>query len=139
MVGPNWPAGGEIDIIEGVNSNTANQMTLHTSPGCAVSSSDGARSSLLSQDCDATINGNTGCGFRASAANSYGSGFNANNGGVYATEWTSAAINIWFFPRGAIPSDVLGDSPDPMEHPRCDMGRIRLRLGLRVQRHVARF
>lgn len=35
MYGPNWPASGEIDIIEGVNLNTHNSITLHTSPGCS--------------------------------------------------------------------------------------------------------
>jgi hypothetical protein len=30
MLGPNWPYGGEIDIIEGVNSNVVNLMSLHT-------------------------------------------------------------------------------------------------------------
>jgi beta-glucanase (GH16 family) len=28
-----WPAGGEIDIIEGVNDESPNHSTLHTSPG----------------------------------------------------------------------------------------------------------
>jgi hypothetical protein len=31
MVGPNWPNGGEIDIIEGVNTNNADQVRV-----CAV-------------------------------------------------------------------------------------------------------
>ncbi len=29
-VGPSWPQSGEIDIIEGINNSTTNQMTLHT-------------------------------------------------------------------------------------------------------------
>ena len=28
-------------------------------------------------------------------------------------EWTSSAISIYFFPRGSVPSDVLGSSPNP--------------------------
>lgn len=32
---------------------------------------------------------------------------------MYATEWTSAAINIWFFSRGYIPPDIVEGSPDP--------------------------
>lgn len=35
-VGPEWPSNGEIDIIEGVNSQQANSMALHTTPGCSI-------------------------------------------------------------------------------------------------------
>eukprot|EP00456_Euglypha_rotunda_P017023 TRINITY_DN1574_c0_g1_i13.p1 TRINITY_DN1574_c0_g1~~TRINITY_DN1574_c0_g1_i13.p1 ORF type:complete len:223 (-),score=35.69 TRINITY_DN1574_c0_g1_i13:17-685(-) len=38
MVGPNWPNGGEIDIIEGVDKQTQVLTTLHTSDGCDMSS-----------------------------------------------------------------------------------------------------
>jgi hypothetical protein len=44
---------------------------------------------------------------------SYGLDFNANNGGIYATEWTSDYIRIWFFPRSSIPSDITLGNPDP--------------------------
>lgn len=34
LVGPNWPNDGEIDIIEGVNNQVGNDMTLHTGKLC---------------------------------------------------------------------------------------------------------
>ena len=40
-------------------------------------------------------------------------GFDAIGGGVYATEWTSTAISIYFFPRNAIPADITSGNPDP--------------------------
>ena len=36
LVGPDWPNGGEIDIIEGVNNQIYDQSTLHTSSGCTM-------------------------------------------------------------------------------------------------------
>ncbi|KAF2814246.1 uncharacterized protein BDZ99DRAFT_410664 [Mytilinidion resinicola] len=36
MFGPNWPASGEADLLEGANDQSNNIMTLHTSAGCAV-------------------------------------------------------------------------------------------------------
>lgn len=44
---------------------------------------------------------------------SYGKGLNDNGGGVFATEWTSDHIQVHFFPRGSVPSDVLGNAPNP--------------------------
>ena len=89
--GPNWPAGGEIDIIEGVNDYTNNQATLHTNPGCTMSSTNSATlgisgSALGGTDCSASNTGNAGCGIRANTNNSFGAGFNANGGGVYASK-----------------------------------------------------
>lgn len=100
--GPDWPNNGEIDIIEGVNTQSGNKMTMHTGQGC----------SLLGKDCNAD-GGKQGCGTDPEDSQSYGDGFNRNKGGIYALEWTSDALNIWFFPRGSEPDGVLGDAPDP--------------------------
>ena len=38
---------------------------------------------------------------------------NENGGGVWAMEWTSELINVWFFSRDAIPDDITNENPDP--------------------------
>lgn len=111
--GPSWPNQGEIDIIEGVNDYATNQMTLHTSAGCTMSGTGAASTSkVLTSNCNSG-NGYTGCGTSTSDTQSYGAGFNQNNGGVYAMEWTSDAIQIYFFPRSAIPADITSGNPTP--------------------------
>ncbi|KAI9741089.1 MAG: hypothetical protein M1834_002802 [Cirrosporium novae-zelandiae] len=119
MVGPDWPSNGEIDIIEGVNSQTTNDMTLHTGVDCSISNtssilSDFSTSSkVTSTNCDVSSGSNTGCQIASTETNTYGDGFNSAGGGVYATEWTSDAITIWFFSQGSVPSDISSGSPDP--------------------------
>ncbi|KAI8679781.1 hypothetical protein NCS57_00256700 [Fusarium keratoplasticum] len=114
--GPNWPSGGEIDIIEGANLAYTNTMSGHTAEGCQLDPADedlfsGERRNL---DCFVGTD-NIGCGFNppSSDTSSYGDGFNAANGGVYAMEWDSEYIKIWHFPRGAIPADIEDKRPDP--------------------------
>ncbi|KAI0136584.1 concanavalin A-like lectin/glucanase domain-containing protein [Xylariales sp. AK1849] len=102
-----WPNAGEIDIIEGVNSASSTTFTLHTSAECSFSQGN----------CNAG-NGNDGCGEQINDTQTYGAGFNEIGGGVYAVEWTSEAISIWFFPRsGSIPSDIAAGNPDPTSWP----------------------
>ncbi|KAK3117398.1 hypothetical protein LTR53_001312 [Teratosphaeriaceae sp. CCFEE 6253] len=116
MVGPNWPNAGEIDIIEGVNSQATNAMTLHTGPDCAITDNGAFSGSIVTPSCDvnaAAQNANAGCSIDTPDTQSYGAGFNANNGGVYATNYAADAISVYFFPRGAIPADIAGGSPDP--------------------------
>lgn len=72
---------------------------MHTSDGC----------SFAGKNCK----GNQGCSQTGGGSSSYGDGFNANNGGVYAMEWTSDHLDIWFFGRDNVPEGVSGDSPDP--------------------------
>jgi len=109
-VGPNWPAGGEIDVIEGVNVNNNDQTTLHTNAGCSMASEDRSKFSgnLVNADCQ----GNTGCGI-TTGSGSYGASFNSHQGGVFAMEWTSQFIQTFYWPRGSIPADVNSASPNP--------------------------
>ncbi|ETN37396.1 uncharacterized protein HMPREF1541_08387 [Cyphellophora europaea CBS 101466] len=128
-VGPNWPNSGEIDIIEGVNSQSSNAMALHTSSGCSISAGGGNGSgwgnvgaqnamsgTIVTPNCDVAAQGqaaNAGCSIKSSDTSTYGSGFNAAGGGIYATEWTSSTIKIWAFTRGNIPADIASGNPIP--------------------------
>jgi len=123
LVGPNWPNNGEIDIIEGVNSQTSVDTTLHTSNGCTQSSSTNmftgkwglgtngqpATNCYISAPNQAN---NQGCGIVGNEG-SYGQPFNAGGGGVYVTEWTGSYIQIFFFSRNNIPKDITADMPNP--------------------------
>jgi hypothetical protein len=157
-VGDSWPTNGEIDIIEGVNSQKSNSMALHTNPGCSINdvgnappgipngpggmpgrpggpqggppngppfgdlpgNIDPARrrfsGSLKTPNCDVHAPGqgtNVGCAIASADDTTYGDGFNAAGGGVYATEWTAEAISIYHFSRANIPADINAGTPDP--------------------------
>jgi len=117
--GPDWPDGGEIDIVEGVNDYTNNQATIHTDVGCTLPTSNSTTLAISGTvvgggtDCAALTTGNQGCGVRASTNNSFGAGFNANGGGVYAMKWDTTGIAVYFFPRGSVPPDITADAPQP--------------------------
>ncbi|KIK67120.1 glycoside hydrolase family 16 protein [Collybiopsis luxurians FD-317 M1] len=94
-----WPLGGEIDIIEGVNLNSNNLASLHTSPGCSMGdkrmqsgqvSFSHSPSLPVSPNCDSAVNSNQGCGVASTIKNSYGSGFNNNGGGCVPDEIRNA-------------------------------------------------
>ncbi|KAB5518842.1 hypothetical protein GE09DRAFT_1155531 [Coniochaeta sp. 2T2.1] len=115
MYGADWPNNGEIDIIEGANTALKNIMAGHTKEGCTLPPT-GFTGSQGNTDCTSPgNNGNIGCGYVAPSSDdfSYGDGFNAIGGGVYALEWTDEAIKIWNFPRTAIPADITNKQPDP--------------------------
>ncbi|KAL1601747.1 hypothetical protein SLS60_006662 [Paraconiothyrium brasiliense] len=114
-----WPKGGEIDLLEGVNLDSAAAVTLHTSDGCAVdngTSSIQSRAetafmgSMSTSNCDVAAEDqdkNVGCSIKApelTAQNNlatYGTDFNNAGGGVYAMEWTDSSISVWFLPRNS--------------------------------------
>ncbi|CAI7595483.1 unnamed protein product [Penicillium glandicola] len=115
MLGSNWPNNGEIDIIEGVNEQSQNQMALHTSDGCTVNNT-GFTGTLATSNCYVEASGqseNSGCSIQSDSTQSYGTGFNNVGGGVYATEWTGSAITAWFFPSYAVPADITSGTPNP--------------------------
>ena len=115
MVGPDWPNQGEIDIIEGVNQQQTNDMTLHTGPGCSISNTNKMTqgSTVASTSCVSGGSNNKGCQITTDQQNTYGDGFNNAGGGTYATEWTSSGISIYFWSADSAPSDVTNGSPDP--------------------------
>ena len=86
-------------------------MTLHTGPGVQLSSVADFSGKLQGTNCEGT----QGCQILDSSNLTFGAAFNNNGGGVYATEWTSSFIKIWFFPRGSIPSDIASPPPNPSD------------------------
>ncbi|EAU92620.1 endo-1,3(4)-beta-glucanase [Coprinopsis cinerea okayama7 len=116
--GPDWPNGGEIDILEGVHEYSHNQATLHTSTGCTITSTNSDVLSISGRvihgtNCDVGATGNQGCGIRANSPRTYGRGFNEGGGGVYAMKWDSTGIAVYFFPRESIPEDITAEQPQP--------------------------
>ncbi|KAG5935278.1 hypothetical protein E4U59_005693 [Claviceps monticola] len=114
--GPNWPNDGEIDLIEGANDQHRNILSAHTSTGCTLSKNveSKALTPPRTANCDVgTLN--VGCAYDAPATDtsSYGDGFNAAGGGVYAMEWDSEYIKIWHFARSQIPRNIKTKKPDP--------------------------
>ncbi|KAJ7264260.1 endo-beta-glucanase [Mycena rebaudengoi] len=103
-----WPNGGEVDILEGVNDQGTDQVTLHTATGCTMPTVRNQTGTSLLLDCDVNANFNAGCGVSVGQASSYGPTFNAAGGGWYAIERTNASISVWFWSRKAakVPVDI---------------------------------
>jgi hypothetical protein len=111
-----WPQNGEIDYVESVNGDSsANRMSLHTQNSLKIANhSMYMRGTLLADDC-AAQGSNVGCTVEdAQNATSAGSKFNDNGGGVFAGEFSSSGVQLWFFPRGSsIPADIVNGTPNP--------------------------
>ncbi|OCH91522.1 glycoside hydrolase family 16 protein [Obba rivulosa] len=109
-----WPNGGEIDIIEGVNNQPSNQITLHSGTGCLLNSTAATlNSSITNIHCESSPGDDSGCSYGLSDPRSFGHEFNMQAGGVYALEWQDSGMNFWFFSRDEIPADVTSANPDP--------------------------
>ncbi|EPS29445.1 putative beta-1,3-1,6- / beta-1,3-1,4-glucan hydrolase [Penicillium oxalicum 114-2] len=111
--GYNWPQNGEIDILESTNGGSnGNEITLHTTEGCRMNVDRKETGSPVLTMCESTAGGNSGCGVLGDSS-TYGQELNANGGGIYALELRRAGIRVWYFPRGAIPTDIVDSSPAP--------------------------
>lgn len=106
---PLWPQGGEIDTFEGINTNTQNQMSLHTETGCTAVSQNQTSTLVASTNCSYAANSDQGCIVTDPSTASYGAGFASSGGGAFVTEMASTGISIWFFPRSQIPSSLSGN------------------------------
>ncbi|KAF5313916.1 hypothetical protein D9619_013047 [Psilocybe cf. subviscida] len=100
--GANWPEGGEVDIVEGVNDVGPNAATLHTTEGCTMPATRRMTGTAGQNDCNWLTNFNTGCTVKMDSSLSYGPSFNENGGGWYAMERTPEYISVWFWPRNSI-------------------------------------
>ncbi|KAJ4118853.1 hypothetical protein NW768_010591 [Fusarium equiseti] len=129
---------GEIDIIEGINDQSQNVVSLHTCGACKFTNIGGLdersncnNGGTESDQCEDGTNFD-GCG-STHAEGSYGSAFNKAKGGVYATWLESDALKIYWFPRNKIPADIKSGKPDPskwgtpasrfISGPGCDVGK----------------
>lgn len=111
-----WPEMGELDIIEGVNSQNHNNIALHTREGCEIINGGDFTGTVDTYNCYVYApdqHKNIGCKIVANQSNAYGSVFNNEGGGIYAVEWTSTAIKVWFLRRRPIPSDIAYGRPTP--------------------------
>lgn len=111
-VGKNWPADGEIDIIEGVNMADHNEIVMHTAGTCSLTDTD-MTGSVNATGCGEDL-GTVGCKIEGHEG-SYGTSFNKQQGGVYTLQWTDDFLKIWFFPRSSIPASITSGKPDVTE------------------------
>ncbi|SJL02682.1 uncharacterized protein ARMOST_06016 [Armillaria ostoyae] len=103
-----WPMYGEIDIVEGVNLMTNNQMALHhNDSSCVQPPNPGQSGRTLNTDCNnGSPAGSTGCAVAETKPNSFGEGFNQNGGGVFALQFDVSGAYIWFWSRQNIPKSL---------------------------------
>jgi Glycosyl hydrolases family 16 len=120
----NYPAEGEIDILENMSEATQSLNALHSSPGFSVVGNQKGSQQSDTQNtynCDDTAQSsaygsqslNQGCAATTTTSGSYGSAMNAAGGGVYAMEWTSDVIRMWSWAAGSVPGDIASGKPVP--------------------------
>ncbi|KAG6382199.1 glycoside hydrolase family 16 protein [Boletus reticuloceps] len=132
-----WPAvctlPGEIDIVEGINNQSPDSITLHTRPGqsshltvhscrcpdlpstvgCTMPSQRQMSGTSRGNNCNVYETDNTSCGVKVNSANSFGPSFNAAGGGWYVIERTPSFIKVFFWSRHdpTTPKDVSSPGP----------------------------
>ncbi|KAI7875467.1 beta-1,3-1,4-glucanase, partial [Lichtheimia hyalospora FSU 10163] len=117
--GPDWPNGGEIDVVEGVNLQTHNLITLHTGQPCEIAPNTSQLTpeptgDILTSKCQLNSPGqqpHQGCTVEYDSSYSYGSSFNEHDGGVFVLQIDDDGIESWFFDRNHIPDDIDDNEP----------------------------
>ncbi|KAI0827077.1 concanavalin A-like lectin/glucanase domain-containing protein [Trametes gibbosa] len=104
--GPNWPYDGEIDIVEGINLMTDNQMAVHTTQGCKTDNSIVQTGKIGFTDCSQ----GSGCTVHETKPDSFGVNFAQNGGGVWATQYDIAGVFIWYWPRADVPPELTSNA-----------------------------
>lgn len=128
----NWPVNGEIDIIEGVNTQTDTKTALHTTQDCRMDDVplgvktgvwDTAQNvPMRNGSIDTTLREanncfvydphqwlNQGCVAQATGNGTLGTPLNERGGGVFVLEWDPANrfIKSWVFsPRAEVPRNL---------------------------------
>ena len=127
--GDNWPAGGEIDIIEGINNQQTNQIALHaSSSACNADPNAEMTGTVSTVTCDQNQNSGTGCAVTDPDTKSYGADFASAGGGVYVTEFAEDGIRIWFFSVSLRSSGIVTDNSVRTSPAPCLSAQIRLTL-----------
>jgi len=101
-MGPNWPIGGEIDIVETVNLMAQNQMAVHAASGCTKANN----SQQTGVNNGANCTDGAGCTVLETNTNSVGAAFANAQGGVWATQFDVSGIYIWFWNRANLPANL---------------------------------
>ncbi|KAI0744166.1 hypothetical protein C8Q80DRAFT_1272741 [Daedaleopsis nitida] len=118
----------------GVNLDTQDLVTLHTTSDCKMSDDQDRRDSMNGKieglDCDANANGNEGCGVSMGKPATFGSVLNAAGGGYFVAVRTNEGgdapkINVWFWSRydPAVPDEVRDPSAHDTIAPKEQWGR----------------
>ncbi|SJL02708.1 uncharacterized protein ARMOST_06043 [Armillaria ostoyae] len=101
-----WPMFGEIDIVEGINLQTNNRMSLHhNDSSCVQPANPGQSGQTFNSNCSSG-GGGVGCTISETKPNSYGESFAQNGGGAFALQFDVSGAYIWFWPRQNIPKSL---------------------------------
>ncbi|CEL96886.1 unnamed protein product [Vitrella brassicaformis CCMP3155] len=130
MHGPDGPATGEIDVIEGVNNLTMNHCGGHALESCSMSDTDQTLMTGIWAASERYVDGakqpsrscddrhphqpdNQGCPVMSDEEN-FGPAFNGAGGGHYVMELDPERhIRHWFFRRDEAPADLTEGVPNP--------------------------
>jgi len=110
-----WPDGGEIDLLEYVNSDVS-KSSFHTGGSCKLNPAAVSKygsmpdRNSMNYDCVTQYPDRLGC-----APNKWmktGQEW-ARSPGVVAAEWTESFLKIFYIPEHELPTDLLSDEPKP--------------------------